>query len=45
MAVTTGDPATRRLVACPRWIRTRSRSAAPGWPGAKSEHIGHMLAS
>jgi hypothetical protein len=33
--------ATGMLVSGPRDSRHESRSAAPGWPGAKSELIGH----
>jgi len=37
-------PQVGRLMLVP-WKRDdshKSRSAAPGWRGAKSEHIGHM---
>jgi len=30
------------LVARPRWTRTRSRSAAPGWQGATTENTGSI---
>ena len=35
-------PVAGRLVPWNRDGLPKSRSAAPGWPGAKSEHIGHM---
>jgi hypothetical protein len=35
-------PSARSLVSRPRGSWHKSRSAAPGWQGARSENIGHI---